>query len=78
MVRMGRLRMPFDVMSMRIMLMPWRRSAASGLVRTSANMKSAWWPPVVQIFWPLIMKLSPSRRARVESEARSEPELGSE
>ena len=33
--------------------------------------------PLVQIFWPLITYSSPSRRAEVRSEARSEPDPGS-
>ena len=39
---------------------------------------SACWAMLVQIFWPLTTKSSPSSTARVCSEARSEPELGSE
>ena len=35
------------------------------------------WAPDVQTFWPLTMNSSPSRTARVESEARSLPAPGS-
>ena len=52
--------------------------AASGSVRTRANIMSAWAAVEVQIFWPLITKSSPSSTARVCSEARSEPAPGSE
>ena len=51
---------------------------ASGSVRTRANIASAVCAADVQIFWPLITNSSPSRTARVDSEARSEPEPGSE
>ena len=51
---------------------------ASGSVRTRANMASAVWAAEVQIFCPLMTKSSPSRTARVVSEARSEPLPGSE
>ena len=50
----------------------------SALVRTRQNIQSACWAQVVQIFWPLTTKLSPSRTALVLSEAKSEPEPGSE
>ena len=50
----------------------------SGLVRHSTKIQLARCPPLVQIFWPLITHSSPSSTARVPSEARSEPELGSE
>ena len=39
---------------------------------------SACCASVVQVFWPLMMYLSPLRSALVLSEARSEPEPGSE
>ncbi|MNT66893.1 hypothetical protein D3C72_2049910 [compost metagenome] len=51
---------------------------ASGSVRTRQKIQSAKWAMVVQVFWPLTMYLSPLRTARVFSEARSEPEPGSE
>ena len=47
-------------------------------VRTRQNIQSAKWPSVFQVFWPLTTKWSPSRTARVRSEARSEPAPGSE
>src|SRR3990170_8064383 len=50
---------------------------ASASVRASMNIQSARWAPEVQIFWPLTTYSSPSRTARVWSEARSEPEPGS-
>ena len=50
---------------------------ASVSVRASSIMRSARCAPDVQIFWPLMMKSSPSRTARVCSDARSEPAPGS-
>ena len=50
---------------------------ASGSVRASSIMRSARCAPDVQIFWPLMMKSSPSCTALVCSDARSEPEPGS-
>ncbi len=47
-------------------------------VRTSMNMWVPSAPQVVQVFWPLTMKSSPSTMASVRTEARSEPALGSE
>ena len=51
---------------------------ASGSVRTRQNIMSAVLAPDVQIFWPLMTHSSPSSSALVESDARSEPEPGSE
>jgi hypothetical protein len=51
---------------------------ASGSVRHSTKIQLAVWPSEVQIFWPLMTHSSPSSTARVPSEARSEPEPGSE
>ena len=51
---------------------------ASGSVRASMKSQSAWCAPEVQIFWPLTTYSSPSRMARVCSDARSEPAPGSE
>ena len=51
---------------------------AAGSVRTRQKIQSAYCASVVQIFWPLMIYLSPLRSARVRSEARSEPEPGSE
>ena len=69
--------MPGVFMSISMNEMP-RCFGASGLVRTSAKIQSARWALDVQIFWPLTTHSSPSRIARVCSEARSEPALGSE
>ena len=52
--------------------------AASGSVRQSTKIQLAGARRSVQIFWPLITHSSPSSVARVPSEARSEPEFGSE
>ncbi|MNW01900.1 hypothetical protein D3C71_1976050 [compost metagenome] len=52
MVAIGRTVMPGSAMSISRKLMPcWR--LPSLLVRTSANMRLAWWAWVVQIFVPL-------------------------
>ncbi len=51
---------------------------ASGSVRASMNIQFAFCAPEVQILEPLITYSSPSRTARVCSDARSEPEPGSE
>ena len=51
---------------------------ASGSVRAASQPMLELCPPEVQIFWPLITYSSPSRMARVCSEARSEPAPGSE
>ncbi len=47
-------------------------------VRQRQKIMSACCASVVQVFWPLMMYLSPLRSALVFSEARSEPEPGSE
>ena len=51
--------------------------AISGSVRAIMNIQCAYCAPEVQIFCPLITKSSPSRTARVCSDARSDPEPGS-
>ena len=51
---------------------------ASGSVRTRQNIRSACCAPDVQIFWPFTTNSSPTISARVRSDARSEPEPGSE
>ncbi len=56
--------------------MPWCLGT-SGSVRASRTAKSARSAHVVQIFWPVITQSSPSRSARVDSEARSLPDPGS-
>jgi hypothetical protein len=38
----------------------------------------AWWANVVHTFWPVTSQSSPSRTAFVLTEARSDPEPGSE
>src|SRR5262245_27240960 len=69
--------MPGLCMSTRRKEMP-RCFGALESVRTSRIHQSAYCPILVQIFCPLTTKSSPSRTAFVCSEARSEPELGSE
>ncbi len=49
-----------------------------GPVRTSANIQSARSAIDVHTFWPVTRYTSPSRTARVDSEARSLPAPGSE
>ena len=49
----------------------------SGLVRVSRMIHLASWAIVVHIFAPLITHSSPSRTARVVSDATSEPTSGS-
>ena len=55
---------------------PACRSLPASL-RTRAIMKWLICAPVVHTFWPLMIHSSPSRRADVRTEARSEPEPGS-
>ena len=50
---------------------------ASGSVRAMRIPKRASWASEVQIFWPVTTHSSPSRTARVVSDARSEPAPGS-
>ena len=52
--------------------------AASGSVRASSMHHLAWWAIVVHTFWPVTIHSSPLRTAFVFSEARSEPDCGSE
>ena len=47
-------------------------------VRTRQKIRLAYWASVVQVFWPFTTQWSPSSTALVLSEARSEPEPGSE
>ena len=51
--------------------------APSSAVRAKTSATFAHVPRVMKIFWPLISQSSPSRSARVASEAGSEPEPGS-
>ena len=73
----GRTVMPGAFMSIRMYEMP-RCFGASGSVRTRQNIRSAYCAPEVQIFCPLTTNWSPTSSARVRSDARSEPEPGSE
>src|SRR5258708_10731903 len=77
MVWIGRTVMPLLFMSIRMKEMPDCFFAA-GSVRHRQKIMLAYWASVVQVFWPLMMYLSPLRSALVFSEARSEPEPGSE
>ena len=73
----GRTVMPGVFMLIQKKEMP-RCFGASGSVRAMKYMPSAWSARLVQIFCPLITYSSPSRSARVRSEARSEPAFGSD
>src|ERR1700732_234588 len=73
----GRPVMPLVFMSIRMKEMP-DCFLALGSVRQRQKIMSACCASVVQVFWPLTMYLSPLRSAFVLSEARSEPEPGSE
>ena len=54
-----------------------RRLGTSGSVRASSTPNSERWAQVFHTFWPVTSQSSPSRSARVASEARSEPAPGS-
>ena len=56
---------------------PTCRSAVSPELRTSAIMYWQRWAFVVQIFWPFSTHPGCAGRARVDTLARSDPELGS-
>jgi hypothetical protein len=74
----GRTSRPGERMSTISIEMPrWRGPSSS--VRASTPHQRAYWPHETQVFWPLNTK-SPSSftRARVRSDARSEPASGSE
>src|SRR3954462_5440602 len=77
MVWMGRTVMPLLFMSTRMKEMPVCFFAL-GSVRQRQKIMSAYCASVVQVFCPLMMYLSPLRSALVFSDARSEPEPGSE
>jgi hypothetical protein len=77
MIWIGRTVTPLLFMSIRMKEMPDCFFAA-GSVRHRQKIMFAYWASVVQVFWPLMMYLSPLRSALVFSEARSEPEPGSE
>src|SRR5712675_2233573 len=70
--RIGFVDTPFEAMSNRIKLMP-SCFLADASVRTRQKIQSAKFAYEVQIFWPLMIKSSPSLSARVCSEARSDP-----
>ena len=53
------------------------RLGTSGSVRASSTAKLDRWAQVVHTFCPVITQSSPSRSARVASDARSDPEPGS-
>ena len=72
----GRTVIPGVFMSIRKNEIP-RCFGASGSVRAKQKIQSACCAPDVQIFCPFTMKSSPSRTARVCSDAKSEPEPGS-
>ena len=75
-VRSGRASIPGDRMSTTRQEMP-RCLGTSGSVRTKSAHQSARWPFDVHVFCPVTTKSSPSRTARVRSDARSEPASGS-
>src|SRR5262245_44017283 len=77
MVSIGRTVTAFDFMSKTMKEMPVC-VFADGSVRQRQKIMSACWASVVQVFWPLMIHFSPLRSAFVFSEARSEPEPGSE
>ena len=76
MLRIGRTSTPGWCASTSSMVMPrWRLSSVP--VRHRTYIQSAKLPSVIQIFWPLSTQPSPSRSARVRSDARSDPAFGS-
>ncbi len=74
--RSGRTSTPGACMSTTKPVRP-RCFSSPGSVRQMISPMSDTWAPDVQTFWPLMIHSSPSRTARVCSEARSEPEDGS-
>ena len=72
----GRISTPSCSMSIRKYVSP-RCLGASGLVRASSMHHLDWCANVVHTFWPVTTYSSPSRTARVFSDARSEPDSGS-
>src|ERR1700742_1248122 len=77
MVSIGRTVTPFDFMSNTMKEMPICFLALAS-VRQRQKIMSAYCASVVQVFWPLMIYLSPLRSALVFKEARSDPEPGSE
>src|SRR5262245_27322440 len=77
MVWIGRTVTPFDFMLKTMKEMPIC-FLADASVRQRQKIMSACWASVVQVFCPLMLHWSTLRSALVLSEARSEPEPGSE
>ena len=77
MIESGRTVMPGVSMSTRNAVIPRCRDAVEP-VRVSRRQRSENCESDVHTFWPSITQVSPSARARQESEARSEPVPGSE
>src|SRR6201996_3284981 len=77
MVWIGRTVTPFERMLNTMKEMPVC-FFAEGSVRHRQKIQSAYCASVVQVFWPLMIHLSPRRSALVLRDARSEPEPGSE
>ncbi len=75
--RSGRMSMPGERKSMMNIVMP-RCFGMSGFVRAMTAPKSECCAPVVHTFCPLTTNSSPSRSARICSEATSLPAPGSE
>ena len=74
--RSGRTSIPGSDMSTRKKLRPaWR--GTFGSVRARRMAQCPRWAIVVHTFWPETSHRSPSRTARVDSDARSEPAPGS-
>ncbi len=75
--RIGRISMPgWSIATSRYDNPWWRWEPTS--VRATTKHQSDHCASDVQTFWPSMTHSSPSRRARVETFARSEPALGSE
>ncbi len=75
--RKGRISIPGEPISTKKQVMPsW--AGLSGEVRARQIPQSAVWAIEVQTFCPVRRHPSPSRTARIRSEARSEPASGSE
>lgn len=49
-----------------------------GAVRVNSTQRVEYWAKLVHTFWPLMIQVSPSGMARVDRDARSLPEPGSE
>ncbi len=75
-VRIGVQEKPGASVGTRMIDMP-RCLGASASVRQASQIQSACWALLVKIFWPSMTQWSPSRTARVRSDARSVPASGS-